>query len=374
MQYSFRLAELIGHSPDPRKRPGTIKAIVEKTGLDRHQVAALLKNEMKYIPLKALSKLCDYLVEHGHAKPGELPGKLFAVEAENFWEMLASRKRLQLCLGVRQDDGAWVAASDSVMLGEILNGVSTLGGTAPLRQKNSESGESAPPPPHPESLKQSLVRSPGQGTPEQVRLGAEEVYNEFSEAVNDRALISLGSVKSNPVVELMIAAAFGCDPFVSQDGVATPQDRKVPFFLRYRSYDPHPESCCGGLALSASEETPDPGIYYETANGSWKRVPWTEKGKDTALVFYTHREAQGRLEMAVGGYSGDATRMLGKVLATQGEDFWPPVFTGQGVQIGAFIAKFDFKGRKPDILGNDISANSEIIPLPSAAFERRMPA
>ena len=29
MQYSFRLAELLGHVPDPRKRPGTIKAIVE---------------------------------------------------------------------------------------------------------------------------------------------------------------------------------------------------------------------------------------------------------------------------------------------------------------------------------------------------------
>ena len=54
MHYSFRLAELLGHLPDPRKRPGTIKAIVEHTGLDRHQVAALLKNEVKYIPLRSL--------------------------------------------------------------------------------------------------------------------------------------------------------------------------------------------------------------------------------------------------------------------------------------------------------------------------------
>ncbi|MFN9591798.1 MAG: XRE family transcriptional regulator, partial [Pirellulaceae bacterium] len=50
MQYVFRLAELLGHTPDRHKRPGTIKAIVEYTGLDRHQVAALLKNEAKYIP------------------------------------------------------------------------------------------------------------------------------------------------------------------------------------------------------------------------------------------------------------------------------------------------------------------------------------
>ena len=44
MRYSFRLAEVVNHVPDPRRRPGTIKAICDYTGLDRHQVAALLKN------------------------------------------------------------------------------------------------------------------------------------------------------------------------------------------------------------------------------------------------------------------------------------------------------------------------------------------
>ena len=38
MRYAFRLAELLGHTPDRRKRPGTIKSIVEHTGLDRHQL------------------------------------------------------------------------------------------------------------------------------------------------------------------------------------------------------------------------------------------------------------------------------------------------------------------------------------------------
>ena len=85
MRYSFRLAELIGHMPDPRKRPGTIKAIVDHTGLDRHQISALLKNEVKYIPLDALSRLCDYLVDHGFAAADQLPGALFAVQPEHFW-------------------------------------------------------------------------------------------------------------------------------------------------------------------------------------------------------------------------------------------------------------------------------------------------
>ena len=35
MQYSFRLAELLGHIPDPRKRPGTIKAVLDVPRTDK---------------------------------------------------------------------------------------------------------------------------------------------------------------------------------------------------------------------------------------------------------------------------------------------------------------------------------------------------
>jgi len=187
MRYSFRLAELVGHMPDPRKRPGTIKEIVEHTGLDRHQVAALLKNEVKYIPLKALSRLCDYLVERGYVAANQLPGALFSVEPENFWELLARRRRLELCVGVRRPDpqdwpeGAWVVASDSVLLGELLNGVSTLGGTRHHRM-TSENGQASANAPHPEHLTQSLVWSPGQGTLQEVIDRAKEVYEDFSKS------------------------------------------------------------------------------------------------------------------------------------------------------------------------------------------------
>ena len=89
MRYAFRLAELLGHTPDRRKRPddqidrGTYR-------FDHHQVASLLKNEAKYIPLEALSRICDYLIDHGYANADQLPGALFAVNAENFWELLAA--------------------------------------------------------------------------------------------------------------------------------------------------------------------------------------------------------------------------------------------------------------------------------------------
>ena len=379
MQYSFRLAELLGHVPDPRKRPGTIKAIVEYTGLDRHQVAALLKNEVKYIPLKALSRLCDYLIENGHATADQLPGALFSVEPENFWELLARRKRLEMCVGVRRDvaensDVSFVVAADSVLLGELLNGVTTLGGTAKLKKAESGSPLGNIDVPQPEHLKQSLVWSPGQASQEEVTRRAQMVYNEFSESKGDKAFVGIGSTKSNPTVEIILARAFNCDPFVSQDGVNDPSERALPFFLRYRDSDPHPSSCVGGLKLSASSKETTPGIYFETADGSWTQYTADNPGEEVAFVFFIHRESQGRLEMVLGGFSGRATRLLARSLATRAEDFWPPEYELHGIQVGAFIVQFDLPPAKKetDILRVDLVATTKVTPIPVEAIQRRL--
>jgi len=386
MRYSFRLAELLGHSPDPRKRPGTIKAIVEHTGLDRHQVASLLKNEIKYIPLMALSRLCDYLIEHGLVAADALPGALFSVEPENFWELLARRRRLELCLGVRRPDnrdsldGSWVVASDSMLLGELLNGVSTLGGTSKHWGVGSKEGRDprfAQEVPHPELLRQTLVWSPGQDTETEVKAQAIETYEEFSDAAGDRAFVCLGSTKSNPAVEVILSQAFGCEPFVSQDGIDDPKKRSSPIFLRYRNDDPHPPSCSAGLKLSANSNNIKPGIYYETESGKWDLCEWDQNSKDAAFMFYIHREAQGRLEMALGGFSGRATRLLAKFLATRAEELWPPVYSAQGVDIGAYVIQFNFspqdqKGR--DVIRTELVAASKVIPLAASVIQKRMDA
>ena len=195
MRYAFRLAELLGHTPDRRKRPGTIKSIVEHTGLDRHQVASLLKNEAKYIPLDALSRLCDYLIDHGYATADQLPGALFAVNAENFWELLARRGDIDIVIGVRQNEGAsspenaMVVASDSVLFGELLNGVSTLGGVA--KHQGSVEGDDGKvvQAPMPDKLQQTLVWSPGQVSLEDARSRATEVFHSFTDAQGDRGLV-----------------------------------------------------------------------------------------------------------------------------------------------------------------------------------------
>lgn len=376
MRYAFRLAELLGHTPDRKKRPGTIKAIVEYTGLDRHQVAALLKNEAKYIPLEALSRLCDYLIEHGYARADELPGALFAVTPENFWELLARRSRLELCVGVRKPpsddsaDTAWIVASDNVLAGEVLNGVSTLGGTAKAMKRTS--GKEVP---HIEHLRQTLVWSPGTMSAEHVQSRARDVFEEFDEINGDKAIVCLGSVKSNPTVELVLGSAFACDPFSSQDNVAKASDRSVPFFLRYRDHDPHPPACSAGMQLSKNQKVSEPGIYYEQADGTWEFAGGSAPGKDAALVFYIFRESLGRLDMVLSGFSGRATRLLARTLAHRAEDFWPPVFHENYLQVGAFIVKYeatDAVDESNDILSTDLMANATVIPLSPEVFARRL--
>lgn len=380
MRYAFRLAELLGHTPDRRKRPGTIKSIVEHTGLDRHQVASLLKNEAKYIPLDALSRLCDYLIDHGYATADQLPGALFAVNAENFWELLARRGDIEIVLGVRQNpeaeglpDAATVVASDAVLFGELLNGVSTLGGAAKhhATEGGTEEGKSQEVP-MPDRLQQTLVWSPGKVSLEDARARATEVFDGFVEAQGDRGMVCIGSVKSNPVVELMFADAFGCTPFVTEDDVDDVSARSCPFFLRYRDNDPQPGGASAGTRLSKNEDAPEPGFYYEKDDGTWAYAGGNDK--DTALVFYLFREALGRLDMVLSGFSGRATRLLAKTLAIRGEEFWPPVYEKDGVQLGAYLVQYENTDTKPsrdDLLYNPGGA-AEIMPLSKVAIAKRM--
>lgn len=378
MRYAFRLAELLGHTPDRRKRPGTIKSIVEHTGLDRHQVASLLKNEAKYIPLDALSRICDYLIDHGYAPADQLPGALFAVNAENFWELLARRGEIEIVLGVRENaeasspDSASVVASDAVLFGELLNGVSTLGGAA--KHHNMAEGEesSTQAVPMPDRLQQTLVWSPGQVSLEDARNRATEVFEGFVEAQGDRGMVCIGSVKSNPVAELLFADAFGCTPFVTEDDVDDVSARSCPFFLRYRDSDPQPGGASAGLRLSKNEDAPQPGFYYEKDDGTWAYAGG--KDKDTALVFYLFREALGRLDMVLSGFSGRATRLLAKTLAIRGEEFWPPVYEEAGLQIGAYLVQYDNTDTKPtreDLLFNSGGA-ATIMPLSREAIAKRI--
>jgi hypothetical protein len=68
---------------------------------------------------------------------------------------------------------------------------------------------------------------------------------------------------------------------------------------------------------------------------------------------------------------------LAKFLASRAQDFWPPVYEGHGLQIGAYIVQFTFSagdGKGSEMLRSDIAATSKVIPLAERAVQRRVEA
>ena len=346
MKISFRLKELLEKHHDLER--GIIKRISNATSLERHQVAAVLNNKAKYVSMDTLAAVCEYLIEHHHVNRADLPGKLFRFEPERFSTLVANRKFVELCIGMwteRKRPGKtasqstattgaekngrvprrrWVMASDSYLQGILLHELFGLGNES-----------------HPEFVEQRLVSAfTGEVGLEEVKQEAESVYDEFRRRLEDRGLICLGSVKSNVVIEAVVAGAFGAEPFTSQDGVRRLKDRSCPFFLRYRDDDLQPPSCHGGRQLARSKESVQPGIYYEAANG-WTCCP-SNKNQDAALVFYAYHVPLARLEMVMGGFSGRATHCLASNLRSITGRLWPPTYDTNELQVGAFVVRFEF--------------------------------
>ncbi len=91
-------------------------------------------------------------------------------------------------------------------------------------------------------------------------------------------------------------------------------------------------------------------------------------------MFYIFREALGRLDMVLSGFSGRATRLLAKTLSIRGEEFWPPIYEESGIQIGAYLVQYgdtDSTPSRDDLLYNPGGA-AEILPLSREAIARRM--
>lgn len=81
--------------------------------------------------------------------------------------------------------------------------------------------------------------------------------------------------------------------------------------------------------------------------------------------------------MALGGYSGRASRLLAQHLDRCAEQLWPPVYRGQGLEIGAFIIRFHLKekARKDkSLFGSDDAPKIEVLRLDEEVIARRMQA
>ncbi|MGE3315345.1 MAG: helix-turn-helix domain-containing protein [Planctomycetaceae bacterium] len=376
MRVRLRLKQILDEHNDTGR--GVIKKICDHTSLERHKVAAMLNDRVQYLSLDALSAICSYLMEHHGLSAAQLPGRLFALEREDFWSLVARRRSLEICFGVRSDvphsTVSWVTTVDSDLYGVLLH---ELYGAGSLQIHEQ-----------PESLRQVHVSAfqtdlnPAHAEAEAAaaRDEALSVHNRFHSIRGDRGLLCLGSVKSNVAIEAVVAGVFGTRPYVSEDNVAAPTDRKVPFFFRYRDDDVQPLSCHGGIQLSHSDSADVPGIYFEGKKGRWQCCPCNEE-EDAAFVFYSYRPPDGVLEAVLGGFSSRATFALARALADRdlAQQLWPPSFDQQHRQVGAFVIRLRFRKSgsqrrtEADVLSTrEKAAEMEVFPVPQEAFERRL--
>ena len=397
MRVNLRFAELLSEYHDRGR--GCIKRICNETGLERHQVAAVLRNSGKYISPEVLAAIASYMWKIHQVEPERLLGSLFRVEADKFSTLVAGRPYLEICLGMRAErvrrtetaeafaEGSeaerqgqprrglrwqWVMAADAFLHAALLHEIFGL------QRANHAADPGSSPHTQPRRMEQRLVREYDvHRSINQMRAEAESAYQDFERTEGGKGLICVGSVKSNILIEVVISNWFSAEPFRSQDSVGRAGDRSCPFFLRIRDEDPSLQSSHVGMHLTASQESRLPGIYYERTPGDWGFCPYDET-HDVAMVFYHYRVPEGRLEVVLGGYSGRASYYLATKLGKLVGAFSQPVYRRDDLQIGVFLVPFQF--RRPKKGTDDERENlalvepnpKDVICIPARAIARRL--
>lgn len=358
MQVRFRLAEVLDEFRDTER--GIIKKISDETGLERHQVSALLKNDVQYLSLNSLGAICDYLINTHHINPYELPGRLFALEPEDFWAFLSEKQSLVMSFGVRQElhesNVLWVPAADSFLQGTLLH---ELYGTEPPPSPEAANSIPSPPADQGPRFDQYMVRSCSSQSPmphavrdgefQQMKREAKNAYEKFHRIAGNKVLICLGSVKSNGLCELVIARAFSAVPWVSQDETTSASERSCPFYFRFREGDLNLPSCQGGKQFTLPENTlptDTPGLYFERNPGEWDSVP-SNKDREPALICYTYRPPLGVVEVVLGGFSTEGTFLLAQHFRKIVRSIWPPEHITPTQQTAVFVVDFQLKPQTP---------------------------
>ncbi len=388
MKFYVRLEQLL------QRKSRKFSDVVRGTSLSAYQVKHFASSSSPGFTREVIEQVCEYLVKEGIAQRHELPALLFAAAPEKFWELLYPRERVTMCMGVRRDrmyNDQVVIAADSMLQANVLYQMTQT--RFHLNEPKRKSAEESNRAPALQVIDPRLVDTWDRSRDDLARgtviEQATSFYSEFTSATDDRSLVCLGSVKSNPVIECVVSSCFHATPFQSADDTPEARQRRCPFLFAYRTKDAHPDSACGGRRLAKGDDVAPPGIYYESNDGSWQCAPWTEDEDDAALLMYRFQRKSAQLEMVMGGFSGRGTRCLADFIRDPRFDvgqFWPPAIAGDisldnaqerscDVDLGVFVVKFKLEPSAAGVrqLPSQFQGikEAEVIPLTQAVLESR---
>ncbi len=355
-----------------------LSKLARAIGVTRHQLMHLLDNDAPQLNRKSLEAVCEYLLGHGRLTPVNMFQRLFTMEPDSFWQMLAGRQRIDFFMGVRCRDEVVVdqqiVAADAVLQSVLMNRLT--GVAAENRTRSTRFVRHAQ-----QVISSQLVLSWGYyGTTDlELQSKAKGQWKQFAGEHADKCILCLGSIKSNPMCDPVISRAFhDARQFRSEDNVADASQRSCPFMMRYREEDPHPPSCWGGVRLSKEDksEKRQPGICFEREPQQWDYAPWGRLD-DVAIVYYHYEKGPQNLAMMLGGFSGRSTRCLAEMLRTgAAAEFWPPAVDTNQLSLGVFIVKFAFrpprKNESDHVGSHERRKKTEVIPLPREVLQGRL--
>jgi hypothetical protein len=186
-----------------------------------------------------------------------------------------------------------------------------------------------------------------------------------------QSCIMIASQRGNLLTEHLVSSIFGCQPFQEPARRA-----RVPFFLRYHQRDRAVPSCFGGPGpRPGSKQQMKPGLHYVNEQRRWTHCPWVSMERDAGIVVVAREEGvDGRVDMAVFGFSGSGTAALGKYLVTEPDKFWPPYIRAGDRHVGVFICSFELiEGQLAGNTGYVQTHNPKVIPIAEKIMRKYLP-
>ncbi len=364
MKVDCRLQSLL--SQYDLDRHGIIQEIATDIGVNRHTIAKLYNNRASSVSFNLLGRLCNWLTKH-KVPADELPGGLFGSGQAALWNAIARQGGdVTIYMGEYQPiTGAevvwrWISRRDSVVASMIVQRLST----------GSEGGPRAPelnfqylpfryspadPIVDPRLLEKDIVRTRG-------------VFEQIQHNVNPGTAIIIGSQRVNYLLEFLTADLFGCHPFTLPSG-----EPRVPFFSVYRPSDQNTPSCFGGRQNPFHRKDGDrPGLHYLNEKGHWVTCPWVREEQDAGVVISVTDHRRKSMALAIFGFSGRATEVVGEQLTVREDLFWPPAAKLKGKEVGVFICRLTYtpSETEDDLQGRVQLGSCEVIPLAPRTLER----
>ncbi len=319
---------------------GIYARIAAEAGIDRKTVRDICENRRRTIKLDTLERLCDWLRKQNLGEG--LPGALFGFRPSSLLAALAQPRMVTIYVAERQHRGAattvraWVSRDDASVDATFVELLSALG-----------------------DVEFAHEYVPGDAA------AADAIFKRMRGPQANGSVVLIGSPLAHGLTSWLTAEIFKCKALV-------PAPDKVPFYMRFPD-ETQVSSCFGGTEPPPGYEgSGGPGIYYKAWSPKAKKHVWVAcpsvRGQKDAGVVIVRRDAgEGRMEMAVLGYSGQATAALGDIIRRKPDEFWD--FSDnprRGLEVRVYICTFEMTEAPAGQGGAVFVKNEKIIPLHSS--------